>query len=272
MIQGWCLLLWICWLSVLPGFAQIYRWTDDRGSVHYTDTPETIPPHRRASSRPLLPAAGDKATGPQPPQYSAPGVAAPRLDEAVAPSSVAQRVRQIEQQIATTLQERQRLLDQLKTVREIRTNPAFGQERRRVDEAGRALATIELQLDTLYAELRQAQAAEPAHAQTDSPTPPLSAPPDTMRDAQGRDQAYWQQRTAVLRVRLQQAREQRQAILSQLAAPAEDRSAFGRRGREVLQLVQALERTSQELRDAEGAWQALQHEANQTGAPAVWLQ
>jgi hypothetical protein len=134
------------------------------------------------------------------------------------------------------------------------------------------LATVELQLDSLYAELQQARAAEQAQQQTAPPPATGNAPQEALFDAQGRDQTYWQQRAAALQARLQQAREQRQAILAQLAAPLEERSAFGRRGREVVQLVQALERTTQELRSAEAAWQALQQEANRTGAPAAWLQ
>jgi hypothetical protein len=185
-----------------------------------------------------------------------------------------QRAHGLEQQIAAALQERQELLDQLKAVRPIRTNPAFGQQRRRVDDAGRALATLEKQLDALYAELQPLQARLQEH----DPTQPSGgesprAPEEVGFDTQGHDQVYWQQRVALLQARVQNAREQRQAILAQLAPDTpEERSAFGRRGREVLQLVEALERTTQDIRAAEAALQALRQEAYHAGAPAAWLQ
>jgi len=51
----------------------------------------------------------------------------------------------------------------------------------------------------------------------------------------------------------------------------EDRS-FGRRGQEVLQLVQTLEQLDQEIHTAETDLQALRRQAANTGAPAAWLQ
>jgi Domain of unknown function (DUF4124) len=258
--------------------AQVYRWTDDNGRIHYTDNPETIPPHRRAASRLLAPSdAGQPSEPPPAPQTSPPAVVSTQAPSATVSedaSRLQQRVQLLEQQIATVLQKRQQLLDQIKAVRAIRTNPAFGQERRRVDAPGRELATVEHQLDALYAELHDAQAALQEREQIQHQGASAHRPSgEVALDTQGHDQAYWRQRAASLQARLQQVREQRQAILAQLAPETEEeRSAFGRRGREVLQLVQALEQTWQDLRAAEAAWLALQQEASQAGAPAAWLQ
>jgi Domain of unknown function (DUF4124) len=277
MRQLWCLLLWICWLSVMPGLAQVYRWTDKDGRLHYTDNPEAIPADRRPYSRPLSPPdTGDTSrsapTSPSPPQPSA-----PRSAPHEPPAEIAllqQQARRLEQQIAVILQERQDLLAQLKAVRPIRMNPAFGQQRRRVDEAGHVLAEVEKQLDALYAELQEVQATLQEREQAQpSGRIPSTAPGEVVVDTQGHDQAYWRQRVASVQAQLQHAREQRQAILTQLAPETpEERSAFGRRGREVLQLVEALERTTQDIRAAEAALQAVRQEAYQAGAPAAWLQ
>jgi hypothetical protein len=277
MRQLWCLLLWICWLSVMPGLAQVYRWTDKDGRLHYTDNPETIPADRRPYSRPLSPTdAGDTFSRTPTPQPSPPPSAA--LPAPPAPSTemslLQERAHVLEQQIAAALQERQELLDQLKAVRPIRMNPAFGQQRRRVDEAGHVLAEVEKQLDALYAELQQVQATIQEREQAQpSGRIPATAPGEVVVDTQGHDQAYWRQRVASLQTQLQHAREQRQAILAQLAPETpEERSAFGRRGREVLQLIEALERTTQDIRAAEAALQAVRQEAYHAGAPAAWLQ
>jgi hypothetical protein len=184
-----------------------------------------------------------------------------------------QRITVLEQQIATALQQRQSLLKRFQAVRDIRMSPAFGQQRRRVDDAGRELAGIEKQLDMLYAELQQVQTTllEREQAQRLGESSSLPGAPGSV-DAQGHDQAYWQQRVVALRVRLQHARAQRQEVLAQFD-PVEgtERSGFGRRGHEVLQLVQTLEQTWQELRMTEAALQALHQEASRSGAPLAWL-
>jgi hypothetical protein len=183
-----------------------------------------------------------------------------------------QRAQALEQQIAELLQERQALLEELKAVRPIKTNPAFGQKRRQVETTGQALAAIEQQLDALYAELQQVQTTLQEREQGQRPAE-TERPRAAGVDRQGHDQAYWQQRLEPLRTRLQQARKQRQAILEQLAPDTEEaRRSFGRRGREVLELVQRLEQTDQEIRQTEAAMQAVRQEAAHAGAPAVWLQ
>jgi exonuclease VII large subunit len=180
-----------------------------------------------------------------------------------------QKVQDLEQQIAAAQQERQRLLDELNAVRPIRMNPAFGRERRRVDEMGRALAAIETQLDTLQAELRdllqQPRAEESARAPTPSPAQ------EVMLDNQGHDQAYWQQRMRALRERLQQAQQQRQVILENLGAELPEDRSFGRRGQEVSEWVQTLEQLDQEIHTTEADIQALRRQAASAGAPAAWL-
>jgi hypothetical protein len=153
-------------------------------------------------------------------------------------------------------------------------NPAFGQVRRRVAAQGGELAAVEQQLDALYTELYHVQATllEREQAQRSGSAPDRSSA-EVVLDAQGHDQAYWQRQAASLQARLQQVREHRQTILAQLSPDTTaERSDFGRRGYEVLQLVQELERTWQELRAAEAAWLALQQEASRADAPAAWLQ
>src|SRR5215467_14412483 len=49
------LLLCVISLPVTVSVAQIYRWTDETGRVHFTNNPDTIPPDRRPDSRQLPP-------------------------------------------------------------------------------------------------------------------------------------------------------------------------------------------------------------------------
>jgi hypothetical protein len=150
-------------------------------------------------------------------------------------------------------------------------NPAFGRERRRVDEMGRALATIETQLDTLYAELQdvlQQQSAEEESLRAPTPSPAR----EVILDNQGHDQTYWQQRLGTLRERLQHAQQQRQVILEQLSSEPSEEGSFGRRGREILQWVQTLEQLDQDIHTAETEIQVLRRQAASAGAPATWLQ
>ena len=270
------LLLCVISLPVTVSVAQIYRWTDETGRVHFTNNPDTIPPDRRPDSRQLLP---DRPATPPPasvaPPVSPPSAPVPAGAQSATPTGMSplqQKAQAVEQQIAAAQQERQYLLDEFREVRPIRMNPAFGgRERRRVDEMGRELAAIEMQLDTLYAELQdilQQQIAE-----EESVRSPTSSPPrEVIQDNQGHDQDYWQQRLGTLRERLQQARQERQIILEQLGAELPEDRSFGRRGQEVLQLVRTLEQLDQEIHTAETDLQALRRQAANTGAPSAWLQ
>jgi hypothetical protein len=277
MTKFWCLLLCILCLPVTASFAQIYRWTDDTGRVHFTNNPDTIPPHRRPSSREVV--SGTSTTSPSPTNVappaspsSPPGAGASQSDADADLALLQQKAQALEQQIAAAQQERQDILDELKEVRPVRMNPAFGRERRRVDDMGRALATVEQRLDALYAELQdiglqQSAAAPGAAAPTSSPAR------EVFLDNQGNDRTYWQRRVVTLRERLQQARQQRQSVLQQLTPElSEERSAFGRRGREVLQLVSTLEQLNQDIHQDEIALQTLRREATSAGAPVSWLQ
>jgi hypothetical protein len=276
MTKFWCLLLCILCLPVTASFAQIYRWTDDTGRVYFTNNPDTIPPQRRPYSQQVVP--GTSTTSPPtsvvPPvsPSSPPRAGNTQSDTDADRALLEQKAQALEQQIAAAQQERQRLLDELKDVRPIRMNPAFGRERRHVDDMGRALAAVEQRLDALYAELQdivlQQSAAAPGAVAT-SPSPGS----EVLLDNQGHDRTYWQQRVVALQERLQHARQQRQSILQQLAPElSEERSAFGRRGQEVLQLVTTLEQLNQEIHQDETALQALRREATRAGAPLSWLQ
>ncbi len=50
-------------LSILPGYAQMYKWVDDKGTVHFTDDPAAIPEKYRedAETRKNLPERGTQA-------------------------------------------------------------------------------------------------------------------------------------------------------------------------------------------------------------------
>jgi hypothetical protein len=199
MMKFWCLLLCILFLPATIGLAQIYRWTDDAGRMHFTNNPETIPADRRPYSRQITPGP----SAPPPPSDVAPAAPLPpplppggSQSEPSAPAAdLQQRIHTLEQQIAATRQERQQILEQLKAVRPIRMNPAFGQERRRVDNLGRELAIVEQQLDTLYAELQQLSLQQSATT-ADMSNP--SAAKEVLLDKQGHDRSYWQQRFQTL--------------------------------------------------------------------------
>jgi hypothetical protein len=269
------LLLGIVALPVAVSVAQIYRWTDETGRIHFTNNPDTIPPDRRPDSRQLPP--GIPAT--PPPASVAPPVSPPSAPISTGTQSATatdilllqQKVQAVEQQIAAAQQERQHLLGELRAERPIRMNPDFPRERRRVDEMGRALAAIEIQLDTLHAELQdllQQPGAEEESVRAPTPSPAR----EVILDNQGHDQDYWQQRLGTLRERLQNARQQRQIILENLGAELSEDRSFGRRGEEVLEWVKTLEQLDQDIRTAETDIQALRRQAASAGAPAVWLQ
>src|SRR5215831_8538606 len=185
------LLLCVISLPVTVSVAQIYRWTDEIARIHFTNHPDTIPPDRRPDSRQFLP---DMPDTPPPtsvtPPVSPPSAPVPAGSQGATPTSMLplqQKAQAVEQQIAVAQQERQHLLDELREVRPIRMNPAFGgRERRRVEEMGRALAAIEIQLDTLYAEwqnILQQQIAEEESVKSPTSSPPrlATASEDTPR-------------------------------------------------------------------------------------------
>ncbi len=274
------LLVCLACLQALPSLAQIYRWTDENGQVHFTDNPSAIPANRldtsrERSSRSSRP-PGSTAGTTRPPAAAQSSTPKSRSQAALNEESdrLRQREQALEQQIATLRQEQQRYLEQIAAVRGVRTNPAFGRQRRRVGELGQALGAVERQLDTLR-EARQ-QVRTQRQALERGPSPASSGPPASpaaVFDHLGRTRAYWQRRAKAARTRLQNARAQRQTILAQLAPTSdEEKRTFGRRGRQVLQLTQALEGAEQERRDAETALEALRREATQAGAPAKWIQ
>jgi hypothetical protein len=280
MVKAWLMLLCLVWGSVAPGLAQIYRWTDDAGRVHFTDNPGTIPPERRAHSRQLAPdttRSGDAADVPA--QSLAPGVP-PATTNSPQPAAserallLQKQAQTLEDQIAAALQERQQLFEQINATRSIRLNPFSGAlERRQIDEQGRALAAVEKRLDDLNAELQQVQAKLQELEQGTGSVPLERGPQqEPMLDNQGHDRTYWQQQLDALRTQLQQAQEKRRALLENLGADSRERRGFGRRGYEVLQQTRMLEQTEQEIRGTEAALEALRQDATRAGAPAEWLQ
>jgi hypothetical protein len=53
--------------AAAPAIAQVYTWTDENGTVHYTADPWTIPPQYRPDDMPLTPPAPVATSTPPPP-------------------------------------------------------------------------------------------------------------------------------------------------------------------------------------------------------------
>jgi len=266
----WITLACLIWASVSPALAEVYRWTDDAGKIHLTDNPDTIPPAYRARAR--TSGSGTPATEGQPSVDAPPSPPLPAertpASQVPAPSdaSTAQYIAELERQMAAARQERQAYLEQLGSEREVHASPVFVRQRRQMAELGRALLTVEQQIDTLQAALEQAQ-----QRLQDRHAPPTRS--DVILDRAGNDSTYWQRRMATARERLQQAQAQRRDLLSQLVAVADgEQRLVGRQGYEVLQQAQALQQVEQEIDAARAALQAVQQEALQAGAPRAWLQ
>lgn len=256
-------------------YAQVYRWVDKDGQVHFTDNPSQIPADRLNRSQEWPPAASQgkfshsETTAPPASatsKASPTGASADRL-------ALQQQETAIKARIAAAQKERQHYLEQIDAMRPAQMNPAIGgQKRRYVVEWGRSLAEVERQLDASREELQQVQSKLQALEQTPPPgAAAASQAQDVLFDKQGHTRAYWQRRSAPLHNRIQRARAQRQGILAQLSADSQ--TAVGRgRGTEVLQLTHELQQVNQELDSATTTLQNLEQEAARAGAPAAWLQ
>jgi DNA repair exonuclease SbcCD ATPase subunit len=259
----WIAVAWLIWVSLSPALAEVYRWTDESGKVHFTDNPDTIPPAYRARAR----SSGSETPAPDETPAAPPRLPARRgpASQTSAPSAAptAPQIAALEQQIAAARQERQTYLEQLSGERGVHATPEFVRQRRQIAELGHALLTVEQRLDTLEQALQQLQAQHAA----------LPEQSEVVLDKVGNDATYWQRRMAVARERVRQAQTQRRDLLTQLAAVAggEERT-MGRQGHDVLQQAQALQQVEQEIDAAETALQAVQQEALQAGAPRAWLQ
>jgi len=270
MMGLWIALVWLIWASVSPALAEVYRWTDDAGTIHLTDDPETIPPAYRARARASgsdTPATDETpaVNAPLSPPPSRPADRPPASQASAVPSAAlsAPQIAALERQIAAARQERQTYLEQLSSIRDGQATPVFVRQRRQIAELGYALLTVEQQLDKLEQALQQLQARDAL--------PP--EPSAVALDSAGNDATYWQQRMAAARERVQQAQTQRRDLLTQLGAISDgDERIMGRQGHNILQQAQALQQVEQEIDAAEAALQALQQEALQTGAPRAWLQ
>jgi hypothetical protein len=279
MMGLWIALVWLIGVSVSPALAELYRWRDATGKVHITDNPATIPPAYRDRARASgsgtpasdeTPDADSELDVPPPeppPSQPPPARSRPASQDATSPLPTGPQIAELEQKIAVARQERQTYLEQLSGERAVHATPEFVRQRRQIAELGRALLTVEQQLDTLYAELEQAQ--KQLQEQQDSP----AERPEVVLDKEGHDATYWHRRVTVARERMQQAQAQRREILTQFstAAGGELRTAE-RQGRGILQQAQALQQIEQEIDAAETAIQAMRQEARQAGAPEAWLQ
>ena len=166
MMGLWIALVWLIWVSLSPALAEVYRWTDDTGKVHLTDNPDTIPPAYRARARASGSATPDADETPAvdvpPSRPQRLPARRPPASQASAPSvsPSAPQIAELEQQIAAARQERQTYLEQLSSERSIHATPEFVRQRRQIAELGRALLTVEQQLDTLQQALQQLQSRQ----------------------------------------------------------------------------------------------------------------
>lgn len=152
-----------------PAAADVYRWVDSRGDVHYTDDPSTIPQDRRAAAKktegdeitqlpnsvPLSPSLGEGGGGET---GIKPSWMKPKLDEEQLWRSRYQQAReklgQAEQAVKTT---RETLKDpdahgipSMAFVRgEYRPNPAVEEVRQRLAKEEAALAQAKAALEEL---------------------------------------------------------------------------------------------------------------------------
>lgn len=278
MMGLWIALVWLVWVSVGPALAELYRWTDATGKVHITDNPATIPPayrERTRASETGTPASAETPASDS--ELDVPPPTPPALERLPARSEPAsqppasrvtpEQIAALEQKMATARRERQTYLEQLGSERSVHVTPEFVRQRRQIAELGRALVTVEQQLDTFSAELERAQ------KQLQEQQAPPTKRPDVFFDKEGHDATYWQQRITLVRERLRQAHTQRREILTQLATTTggEQRTAE-RQGRDLLQQAQALQQIEQEIDASETAIQAMRQAALRAGAPSEWLQ
>jgi len=142
MMGLWIALIWLIWVSISPALAEIYRWTDDAGIIHFTNDPGTIPPAYRArahASESDTPADDETSTvdaQPSPPQPPP----AERTPVTQAPASsvapTAPQIVDLEQQIAAASQERQTYFEQLGDIRNVQATPPFVRQRRQIGDGG----------------------------------------------------------------------------------------------------------------------------------------
>ncbi|MCZ6872391.1 MAG: DUF4124 domain-containing protein [bacterium] len=268
-------ILFLAWLSATPSQAQIYRWVDKDGKVHFTDNQSRIPADRIDQSRKLL----SDPVQEQPAESATPAPAAaspattstepPTLRPSEAPSRLRQQAEDLKGQIEAQDSIRQDYLDELKAIRPVSANPLAVRIRRKVDRLGQSLADVEHRLDALHDELGQIELKlQQTQRQQLGDATPQSPPPDVVFDRNSHNRAYWQRRVASVRDRLNQAKQERQIILGQLSAEP----TTGRRGKDVLRLVHDLDGLEQDRRAAETELQALRQKAAKAGAPPAWLE
>ena len=274
MIKFCFIILSLIGFSIPQSYAQIYRWVDKDGQVHFTNNKSTIPADHLDQSQEVPPGALQEQvthSGTSLPPSAATTEAAPTRtsDEHL---TLQQEEAEIDARIAAAQEERQHYLKQLNAMRPAQMNALVGGgKRRRVVAWGRSLAAVERQLDALHEERQQVQAKLQALDQTSPPAAATdSQTPGMLFDKQGHTRAYWQRRSVPLYKRLQQAREQRQTILEQLSSDAQT-PIGAQRGTYVLQLTHELEQVKQDLDRAVTDMQNLKQEAARAGAPAAWL-
>jgi hypothetical protein len=275
MIKRCLIILSVIGFSMTQSYAQMYRWVDKDGQVHFTDNPSLIPADRLDQSQELSPEASQgqfshTGTSAAPAAVTTETPPAPTSDEHLA---LQQEETEIEARIAAAQEERQHYLAQLNAMRPALVNPAFGgRNRRNVVEWGRSLAAVERQLDALHEELQHVQTKRQALERPSQPiTEADSQAEDTFFDKQGHTRAYWRRRGTPLNERIEKAQARRQAILEQLSADPQT-SIGAQRGREVLQLTDELEQVNQDLDSATTDLQNLKQDATRAGAPAAWIQ
>jgi seryl-tRNA synthetase len=275
MTKCYLIILSILCFSITQSDAQIYRWVDKDGGVHYTDNQSLIPADRLEQSYKLSPDAmpDNFSQSETPTPSTSTTTAAPSPTASAKRLQLQQKEKELKARIAAAQKERQRYFEQINAMRPVQmTAETGGGKRRRVVAWGRSLAASERRLDTLHEELQQVQSKLQALEQTPPPSTAVDSQTQNMLfDKQNHTRAYWQRRSTPLHNRIQQMNVRRQAILEQLSSDSQV-PIGAERGKEVLRLTRELQQVNQDLNRATTDLQNLQQEAARAGAPDDWLQ
>ncbi|MGE5189881.1 MAG: DUF4124 domain-containing protein [Gemmatimonadota bacterium] len=108
-------------LAARPCAAEIYRWIDDQGTIHFTDELSTVPPAFRGKARVLLREAPVTIV-PPPPAAAAPPGAGPEPGAEEPPETAAELPTQAEQ-LRAKIAAKEQLIESVDAKRSLATNP-----------------------------------------------------------------------------------------------------------------------------------------------------
>jgi uncharacterized protein DUF4124 len=190
---AWLLAIWlsVCWVELVG--AQIYKWTDSQGNVHFTDNPGRIPAESRANVEEVEQARPPDALAPPSAEStpaSAPEAAAP--GEPAAPTAMRDLLgrgpdywQQLAQQWSSRLQQYRQERDRLRLMSDY--TRYLARSTREVFDRGRIqadLARLEKALGDTEAQIQQAETmlstTLPLEARRLGANPEWLKPPETI--------------------------------------------------------------------------------------------